>query len=338
MKLWRWLAPDVGIDLGTANTLVYTQNKGVTAQEPSVVAVDGQKKVLAVGNTAKQMLGRTPGHITACRPLRYGVIADFDLTVDMLRHFLNPRPGRRRLLRPHCMIGVPSGVTGVERRAIQDAALQAGAQEVQVLEEPLLAAIGAGLPVKEPVGSMVVDIGGGTTDVAVVSLGGIVTSRSLRVAGDEIDEAIIQWVRRRHNLLIGPRTAEAVKIAIGSAYEPETGAIAHACGRDLYNGMPRVVTLTAEEVHTALAKSTRAIVTCARQTLENAPPELAADIVDRGIWLTGGGALLRGLDRLMAAETGMTVHLAEDPLLCVVKGTARVMEDASLRPKSPHIA
>jgi rod shape-determining protein MreB len=324
-------ARDMGIDLGTANTLVYVSGRGIVIQEPSVVAVRRDKKeVLAVGLEAKQMLGRTPGNIVAIRPMKDGVIADFDITQTMLKYFIQKASPRRGPFRPVVVIGIPSGVTGVEKRAVQDAARQAGAREAYVIEEPFAAAIGAGLPVEEPTGSMVVDIGGGTTEVAIISLGGLVTSKSVRVAGDELDEAIVQYVKRTYNMLIGERTGEEVKMTIGSAYPSGKEESMEIRGRDLVTGLPRTLRVTAEEIRKAIQEPVSAIVDAIKITLENTPPELAADIMDRGIVLTGGGALLRGIDTLISKETGMPVHIAEDPLLCVAKGCGRCVDDPKM--------
>ncbi|MDB4894907.1 MAG: mreB [Firmicutes bacterium] len=321
-------ARDMGIDLGTANTLVFVKGRGIVIQEPSVVAVDrDRKEPLAVGAEAKQMLGRTPGNIIAIRPLKDGVIADFDTTQIMLKYFIQKAYPRRSPFRPRVVVGIPSGVTGVERRAVQDAALQAGAREAYVIEEPMAAAIGAGLPVEEPTGSMVVDIGGGTTEVAIISLGGLVTAKSIRVAGDEMDEAIVQYVKRTYNMLIGERTGEEVKMTIGSAYPAGKDEPMEIRGRDLVTGLPRTLRVTSEEIRKAMQEPVTSILEAIKITLENTPPELAADIMDRGIVLTGGGALLRGLDTLISKETGMPVHVADDPLLCVVKGTGKCLED-----------
>lgn len=319
---------DMGIDLGTANTLVYVRREGIVLREPSVVAKrvdDGQ--ILAVGEEAKRMIGRTPGDIIASRPLRDGVIADFDTTAAMLSYFIRKGLRGRTFLRPRVIVGIPSGVTEVEKRAVIDATLQAGAREAYLIEEPMAAAIGAGLPISEPVGSMVVDIGGGTTEVAVIALGGIVTSRSIRVGGDEMDEAIIQYARRAYNLLIGERTAEEIKITIGSAYPVEEERTIDVRGRDLVTGLPRTVHMNSTEVREAMAEPISAIVEAVKQTLERTPPELAADIVDRGIILVGGGALLRGLDKLLSKETGIPVFLTDDPLSAVALGTGRVLEE-----------
>ena len=319
---------DMGIDLGTANTLVYVRREGIVLREPSVVAkrVNGGE-ILAVGNEAKKMIGRTPGNIVATRPLRDGVIADFDTTVAMLRYFIRNGLRGRSFLRPRVVVGIPSGVTEVEKRAVIDATRQAGAREAYLIEQPMAAAIGAGLPVSDPVGSMVVDIGGGTTEVAIIALGGIVTARSLRIAGDEMDEAIIQYARKAYNLLIGERTAEDIKITVGSAFpQPEEQTIA-VRGRDLVSGLPRTVRMTSTEIREAIAEPIAAIVEAVKMTLERTPPELAADIVDRGIVMAGGGSLLRGLDRLLAEETGMPVTLTDDPLGSVALGTGRALEE-----------
>jgi rod shape-determining protein MreB len=319
---------DMGVDLGTANTLVYVRREGIVVREPSVVArrVDGGE-VLAVGDEAKKMIGRTPGDIVATRPLRDGVIADFDTTASMLSYFIRRGLRGRSLMRPRVIVGIPSGVTEVEKRAVIDATLQAGAREAYLIEEPMAAAIGAGLPVSEPVGSMVVDIGGGTTEVAVIALGGIVTARSIRVAGDEMDEAIIQYARKAYNLLIGERTAEEIKIRIGSAYPQKDEQTIEVRGRDLVSGLPRTVRMTSTEIREAMAEPIAAIVEAVKMTLERTPPELAADIVDRGIIMAGGGSLLRGLDRLLGEETGMPVMPTEDPLSSVVLGTGKALEE-----------
>jgi rod shape-determining protein MreB len=322
------LSRDMGVDLGTANTLVYVRRQGIVLREPSVVAKrldDGQ--VLAVGEDAKRMIGRTPGDIVATRPLRDGVIADFDTTSSMMTYFIRKAANGRMWIRPRVVVGIPSGCTEVEKRAVIDATLQAGARDAYLIEEPMAAAIGAGLPVSDPIGSMIVDIGGGTTEVAVIALGGIVTSRSIRIAGDEQDEAIIQYARRAYNLLIGERSSEEIKIAIGSAFPGREENAVDVRGRDLVSGLPRTVRMTSAEIREAMAEPVQAIVDAVKQTLERTPPELAADIVDRGIILTGGGALLRGMDRLLAEETGMPVSLTDDPLAAVVMGTGRVLEE-----------
>ena len=320
---------DIGIDLGTANTLVFMKGKGIVMREPSVVAVDiRSEEVLAVGTQAKEMIGRTPGSIVAVRPLKDGVIADFDVTATMLKHFIRKAIKSNSFSRPRVVVCIPSGVTEVERRAVEDAARQAGAKEVELIEEPMAAAIGAGLPVAEPTGSMVVDIGGGTAEVAIISLGDIVTSCSVRVAGDKFDEAIISYVKKKYNLLIGERTAEDIKIKIGSAYPTEEmeNVTMDIKGRNLVDGLPKNVTIHADEVRDALADPLVTIVDAIKSTLEKTPPELSADVIDHGIMLTGGGALLRGLDLLVAQETGMPVHVAERPLDCVVDGTGKRLE------------
>lgn len=319
---------DIGIDLGTANTLVFMKGKGIVMREPSVVAVDNNDIVKAVGTEAKEMIGRTPGSITAVRPLKDGVIADFDITASMLKYFIR-KAVKSRFSKPRVVICIPSGVTEVERRAVNDAAYNAGAKDVELIEEPMAAAMGAGLPVDEASGSMVVDIGGGTAEVAVISLGDIVTSCSVRVAGDKFDEAIISYVKKKYNLLIGERTAEEIKIAIGSAFptgSEEDRASVEIKGRNLVDGLPKNVTISAEEVREALSDPLATIVDAIKSTLEKTPPELSADIIDHGIMLTGGGALLRGLDQLVEQETGMPVHVADSPLDCVVDGTGKRLE------------
>lgn len=320
---------DMGIDLGTANSLVYVKAKGIVLREPSVVAIQKDNgQVLAVGEEAKQMIGRTPGNIVAIRPMKDGVIADFDVTQSMIKYFINKSlRSRSFLVRPRVVISVPSGVTAVEERAVREAALQAGAREAYLIEEPMAAAIGAGLPVHEPTGNMIVDIGGGTTEVAVISLGGIVTSRSIRIAGDEMDEAIIQHVKKTYNLMIGERTAEEIKIEVGTAYRDETISNYEVRGRDLVSGLPKTVEITADEIYNALFEPVSNIMEAIKGTLEHTPPELAADIMDRGIVMAGGGSLLRGLDGLVSHETGMPVYLADDPLLSVAYGTGRVLEN-----------
>jgi rod shape-determining protein MreB and related proteins len=319
---------DMGVDLGTANTLVYIRHEGIVLREPSVVAkrVDGGE-ILAVGDEAKKMIGRTPGDIVATRPMRDGVIADFDTTAAMLSYFIKRCLKGRTFLKPRVVVGIPSGVTEVEKRAVIDATLQAGAREAYLIEEPMAAAIGAGLPVSEPVGSMVVDIGGGTTEVAVIALGGIVTARSIRVAGDEMDEAIIQYSRKAYNLLIGERTAEDIKIKIGSAYPQKDEQTIEVRGRDLVSGLPRTVRMTSTQVREAMAEPIATVVEAVKMTLERTPPELAADIVDRGIVMAGGGSLLRGLDKLLSEETGMPVTMTDDPLSAVVLGTGKALEE-----------
>jgi rod shape-determining protein MreB len=318
---------DIGIDLGTANTLIYMKGKGIVLREPSVVAIDiKSERVLAVGDGAKQMIGRTPGSIVAIRPMKDGVIADFDITSSMLKEFIKKVLGKS-FSKPRIIICIPSGVTEVEKRAVDEAAYQAGAKNTYLIEEPMAAAIGAGLPVDEATGSMVVDIGGGTTEVAVLSLSGIVTSRSVRVAGDEFDEAIIAYVKKKYNLLIGERTSEMIKITIGSAYQYADEGDIEIKGRNLLDGLPSNIRITAKEVREALADSVSQVIDAIRSTLERTPPELSADIIDRGIMLTGGGALLRGLDELISMETGIPVNIAEHPLDCVVEGTGKLLDD-----------
>jgi len=318
----------MGIDLGTANTLVYVSGKGIVLQEPSVVAIDQDEKVpLAVGEDAKRMLGRTPGNVVALRPLRDGVIADFDTAELMLKHFITRVNEGKTLVAPRIVIGIPSGVTGVERRAVMDAASQAGARDVYLIDEPVAAAIGAGLPVAEPTGNMIIDIGGGTTEVAVLSLQGTVLSESVRVAGDELSDSISQYMKKVHNLVIGERTAEEIKITIGSAYPIDDDAEMEVRGLHLLSGLPRTVKVKSAEIRESMAEPLAVIVDAVKRTLERTPPELAADIIDRGIMLAGGGALLKGLDTLISHETGIVVHVAADPLSCVVLGTGRVLEN-----------
>jgi rod shape-determining protein MreB and related proteins len=324
------LSRDMGIDLGTANTLVYVSGKGIVLQEPSVVAIDQDLKVpLAVGEDAKKMLGRTPGNVVALRPLRDGVIADFDTAELMLKHFIRQVHEGRALVSPRIVIGIPSGVTGVERRAVMEAASQAGARDVYLIDEPVAAAIGAGLPVAEPTGNMIIDIGGGTTEVAVLSLQGTVLSESVRVAGDELSEAIVQYMKKVHNLVIGERTAEEIKIQVGSAYpiDGDNDVTMEVRGLHLLSGLPRTVTIKGPEIRESMAEPLAVIVDAVKRTLERTPPELAADIIDRGIMLAGGGALLKGIDTLISHETGIVTHVAADPLSCVVLGTGRVLEN-----------
>jgi rod shape-determining protein MreB len=324
---------DIGIDLGTANTLVFVKGKGIVIREPSVVAVDQRSnppKVVAVGSEAKEMIGRTPGSITAVRPLKDGVIADFEITAEMLKAFIRRAVSASPFSRARVMICIPSGVTEVERRAVYDAAKSAGAKFISLIEEPMAAAIGAGLPVGDATGSMVVDIGGGTAEVAVISLGDIVTSRSIRVAGNTFDEAIIAYIKKKYNLLVGDRTAEEIKVKIGSAYPYDGEGAMHIKGRNLMDGLPKHVEITSEEVREALADPVDAIVESVKLTLEKTPPELASDIIDHGIMLTGGGALLRGLDKLIAEETRIPVVVAKKPLDCVVDGTGICLESSSL--------
>ena len=321
---------DLAIDLGTANTLVYVKGKGIVLSEPSVVAVHkdsrGVKKVLAVGSEAKKMLGRTPGNIIAIRPLRDGVIADFDVTEAMLRHFILMVHNRRTLVRPRIIVSIPSGITQVERRAVKETVESAGAREIFLIEEPMAAAIGAGLPITEPISSMVVDIGGGTTEVAVISLSGIVYAKSVRVAGDRMDEEIVQYMRRKFNLLIGERTGEIIKTTIGCAYPEKELKTVDVRGRDLISGIPKIVEINSEEVREAIMEPVSLIIDAVKDALENSPPELAGDIVDRGIMLTGGGALLRGIDLLIREETGLPVTIADDPLSAVVRGAGMALD------------
>ena len=319
---------DMGIDLGTANTLVYVKGQGIVLREPSVVALDkNANEVLAFGVDAKRMLGKTPAHIQAVRPLRNGVIADFEVTQAMIKHFIRKVHNRRSLLHPRIVIGIPSGITEVEKRAVRESAEQAGAREVKLLEEPMAAAIGAGLPIDEPSGNMIVDIGGGTTEVAVISLGGMVVSRSLDIAGDELDEAIVQYFRRKYNLIIGESTGEDVKIKIGSVFPMAEEKSMEVKGRDQVSGLPRTVTVTSAEIRQALAEPVRMIVGVVKETLEETPPELAADLVDRGIVMAGGGSLLRGLSDLLSQETDLPVTVSMDPLTCVVIGCGRYLEE-----------
>jgi rod shape-determining protein MreB and related proteins len=325
---------DLAIDLGTANTIVYVKDKGIVLNEPSVVAVHqdsrGMKKVLAVGNEAKNMLGRTPGNIVAIRPMRDGVIADFDITEAMLKHFILCVHNRKSLVRPRIIISVPSGITQVERRAVRETVESAGAREIYLIEEPMAAAIGAGLPVSEPTSSMVVDIGGGTTEVAVISLSGIVYSKSVRVAGDKIDEAIVQYMKRKHNLLIGERTAEIIKMEIGCAYPFDEIRIGSIKGRDLISGIPKITETNSEEIREAINEQITFIVDAIKDTLENSPPELAGDIVDRGIVLTGGGALLANIDILIREETGLPITITDDPLSAVARGAGMALDQINV--------
>jgi len=322
---------DLAIDLGTANTLVYLKGKGIVMDEPSVVAVNKDtNRVLAVGKEAKMMLGRTPGTIIAIRPMRDGVIANFEITEAMLRYFIQKVHNRKALVRPRIIISVPSGITQVEKRAVRDSAQSAGAREVYLVEEPMAAAIGAGLPIQEPSGNMIVDIGGGTTEVAVISLSGIVYSKSIRVGGDEMDEAIVHYVKRKYNLLIGERTAEQIKTQIGSAYPMDEKQTVEAKGRDLVAGIPKTLSISDEEVREAILEPVTTIVDSIKIALERTPPELAADIVDKGIVLAGGGSLLRGLEVLIREETELPIAIAEDPLSCVVRGTGKVLDELDL--------
>jgi len=331
------LSADMAIDLGTANTLVYVKGRGIVLNEPSVVAIAshrGKKQVLAVGEEAKLMLGRTPGNIQAIRPLRDGVIADFEVAEEMIKHFIRKVHNRRSFASPQIIICVPSGSTAVERRAIQESAESAGARRVFLIEEPMAAAIGAGLPIQEPGGNMIVDIGGGTTEVAVISLSGIVYSKSVRIAGDEMDEAIVQYIRKHYNLLVGERRAEEIKVNLGSAY-PMGGErrTMEVKGRDLIDGIPKTIVITDEEIREALREPVMTIVETVRTCLERTPPELAADIVDKGIVITGGGALLRGLDHLLRQETNLPVTPGDDPLSCVALGTGKVLDELDLLKK-----
>ena len=330
--MFSWLlgyfSNDIGIDLGTANTLVYVKDRGIVLREPSVVAIQqGSNRVLAVGEEAKRMLGRTPGNIVAIRPMKAGVIADFEVTEAMLRYFIRKAHNRKWVVRPRIIISVPSGITEVEKRAVKDSATHAGAREVYLIEEPMAAAIGVGLPVQEPAGNMIVDMGGGTTEVAVISLAGIVLSRSVRVGGDEMDEAIVQYLKRVYNLMIGERTAEEIKITIGSAYPLGEELSMEVKGRDLVAGLPKTLTITSEEIREALQEPVSAIVEAIRITLERCPPELSSDLVDRGIVLAGGTSQLRGMDKLLAEQTGLPVHVAEDPLSAVAEGTGVVLHE-----------
>ena len=323
-----FFAKDVGIDLGTANTLVHVRGRGIVIREPSVVAIDKRtKKILAVGDSAKEMIGRTPGNIVAIRPMKDGVIADFDVTQMMLRYFIGKTQVRGLFSKPRVVICVPSGISAVEKRAVEDATIQAGAHEAYLIEEPMAAAIGVGMPVQEAHGNMIVDIGGGTCEVALISLAGIVYSRSVRVGGDAMDECIVQYMRRVYNLMIGERTAEEIKITIGSAYPLGEERTLEVKGRDLVAGLPKTLVVTSEEIRDALQEPVSAIVDSVRITLEKCPPELSADLVDRGLVLAGGGSLLRGLDKLLASQTGLPVTLADDPLSAVAEGTGVVLNE-----------
>ncbi|MCL0041647.1 rod shape-determining protein [Peptococcaceae bacterium] len=319
------LSQDIGIDLGTATVLVYVKGKGIVLKEPSVVAINQDTgKIIAVGSEARRMLGRTPGNIVAIRPLREGVIADYDVTEKMLRYFINKANGKKWFFKPRVMVCIPSGVTGVEERAVRQAALQAGARYAHLIEEPLAAALGAGLDISEPSGSMIIDIGGGTTDVAVLSLGGIVCSRSLRVGGDKFDEAIVRYIRREFNLMIGERTGEEIKIEIGSALVDKNKSTTIR-GRDLVTGLPKAITVNSEQIHAAISEPLEAVVGAVKEVLEATPPELSADIVNKGIIMTGGGSLLHNFDKLISKETGLPVYVAEDAISCVAKGTGKAL-------------
>ncbi|MGE5473387.1 MAG: rod shape-determining protein [Ignavibacteriales bacterium] len=323
-----FFSKDIGIDLGTANTLVHVKNRGIVIREPSVVAINKKNmEVLAVGHEAKEMIGRTPGNIVAIRPLKDGVIADFDVTQAMLKHFIKKVAHVNIISKPKVVVCVPSGVTEVEKRAVEEATYSAGAREAYLMEEPMAAAIGANLPVGEPSGSMVVDIGGGTSEVAVISLGGIVTSKSLRIAGDELDDAIVNYIKREYNLMIGERTAEEIKISIGCAFPRMKEEWMEIRGRDLLTGLPKNIDISSTEILEALREPVNAIIDAIKLTLEKTPPELAADIMDRGIMLTGGGAMLSGLDRLINEETGMPVNIADRPLDCVALGAGKVLDE-----------
>lgn len=331
--LFGWLSNDLAIDLGTANTVLYVKGKGIVLREPSVVAVrqDGRgSKVLAVGQEAKQMLGKTPGNITAIRPIKDGVIADFEVTEAMLRYFIKKVHNRRTLVYPRIMISVPSGITQVEKRAVRESAESAGAREVYLIEEPMAAAIGANLPITEPTANMVVDIGGGTTEVAVISLAGIVYAKSVRVAGDKMDEAILQYIKRKHNLAIGERTAEEIKITIGNVMPEDPYETMDIKGRDLVSGVPKTLAISADEIQSAIAEQVEVIIDAVKVALEVTPPELAADIVDQGIVLTGGGALLKNLDKRLREETGMPIIVTEDPLSSVVLGSGKALDNLDI--------
>jgi rod shape-determining protein MreB len=335
MGLFSGFIRDMGIDLGTANTLVYIKGKGIVAREPSVVAIETHtRKVLAVGEEAKKMIGRTPGNIVAIRPLKDGVIADFDVTQNMLKYFIKLASPRRSLFQPRVVVCVPSGVTEVEKRAVEEAAIHAGARDAYLIEEPMAAAIGAGLPVHEATGSMIVDIGGGTTEVAIISLGGIVTSKSIRVGGDELDESIVSYIKKEYSLMIGERTAENIKITIGSAETSSEEKTMDIRGRDLISGLPKTISITSLEIYEAMKEQIYAILEAIKSTLEKTPPELASDIIEQGIMLTGGGALLDGIDRIIIIETGMPVHIAENPLDCVAIGTGKALESIDVLRKS----
>lgn len=327
-KAFTFMGRDMAVDLGTANTLVYVRGRGIVLNEPSVVAINTKTgAILAVGEEAKRMIGRTPGHIHAIRPLKDGVIADFDVTEKMLRYFIQKVHKRRVFAKPRMVVCVPSGITGVEQRAVEEATIAAGARSAFIIEEPMAAAIGAGLPVHEPAGNMVIDIGGGTTEVAVISLGGIVTAESIRVGGDELDEAIINFVKKEYSLMLGERTAEEIKMTIGSAYPLPDEPMAEIRGRDLVTGLPKVIIVSAEEIRRAIEEPVNSIVDSVKQTLDKTPPELAADIMDKGIVLTGGGALLKGLDERLKHETGMPIHITDNPLACVAIGSGKCLEE-----------
>jgi rod shape-determining protein MreB len=323
-----FLGRDMAVDLGTANTLVYVRGRGIVLNEPSVVAINTNTgRIVAVGIEAKRMIGRTPGNIVAVRPLKDGVIADFDVTERMLRYFIQKVHKRRHFAKPRIVVAVPSGITGVEQRAVKEAGYQAGARRVYIIEEPMAAAIGAGLPVHEPTGNMVVDIGGGTTEVAIISLGGIVTSQSIRVGGDELDQAIISYAKKEYSLMLGERTAEEIKMAIGSAYPFGDEPHAEIRGRDLVSGLPKTIVISAEEIRRAIEEPVNSVVDAVKTTLDKCPPELSGDIMDRGIALTGGGALLKNIDERLREETGMPIHMVDNPLDSVVLGSGKCVED-----------
>ncbi|CAK7068913.1 rod shape-determining protein [Tissierella sp.] len=335
MGLFNGFVKDMGIDLGTANTLVYIKGRGIVAREPSVVAIQtNTKQVLAVGEEAKKMIGRTPGNIVAIRPLKDGVIADFDVTKSMLKYFIRKATKKRTFFQPRVVVCVPSGVTEVEKRAVEEAAIHAGARDAYLIEEPMAAAIGAGLPVQEPTGSMIVDIGGGTTEVAIISLGGIVTSKSIRVGGDELDESIVNFIKKEYSLMIGERTAEEVKITIGSADGNSEISTMEIRGRDMISGLPKTINVSSREIYDAMKEPIHSILEAIKSTLEKTPPELASDVMELGIMLTGGGALLDGLDRLIIEETGMPVHIAEQPLDCVAIGTGKALDSIEILKKT----
>jgi rod shape-determining protein MreB len=329
--LFGWMSNDLAVDLGTANTVLYVKGKGIVLREPSVVAVRqdtrGGSKVLAVGSEAKEMLGKTPGNIAAIRPMKDGVIADFEVTEAMLRYFINKVHNRRTLVHPRIIVSVPSGITQVEKRAVRESAESAGAREVYLIEEPMAAAIGADLPITEPTANMIIDVGGGTTEVAVISLAGIVYAKSVRVAGDKMDASILQYIKRKHNLAIGERTAEMIKTTIGNVLPTEPYETMDIKGRDLVSGVPKTIAITSEEIQSAIAEQVDVIVDAVRLALEVTPPELSADIVDQGIVLTGGGALLKNLDKLLANETGMPIIVADDPLSSVVLGSGKALDN-----------
>jgi rod shape-determining protein MreB len=332
-RFWGMLSNDLAIDLGTASTLVYVKGKGIIANEPSVVAIRKDArgtKILAVGNNAKKMLGRTPANITAIRPMKDGVIADFDITESMLKYFIQIAHNRKSFIKPRCIVSVPSGITPVEKRAVRESAEAAGAREIYLIEEPMAAAIGAGLPVSEPIGSMIVDIGGGTTEVAVISLSGIVYSQSVRTAGDKMDEAIVLYIKRKHNLLIGERTAELIKITIGTAFPEEDIKTVDVKGRDMITGIPKTIEISSVEITEAIQEPINTIVEGVKIALEHTPPELASDIVDRGIVLAGGGALLQNLDALLREETGLPIIVCESPLTAVVLGSGKALDELDL--------